>query len=152
MRIAGQQAVGEAAAAALGDERRARRQREPLGDRPGEPAGMLGCVEVLGEPTVGIRTRELDLAVAVEQNDGGPRRRIGGERLDEAAAGLSGSQRALEHGASDVEHVAVALGELALGAPQAEDDRLAATGAHADRDLGVRTAAEAVARALDESS
>ena len=96
---------------------------------------MLGCVEVLGEPTVGVRTRELDLAVAVEQHDGGPRRRIGGERMDEAAAGLNGSQRALEHGASDVEHVAVALGELALGAPQAEDDRLAATGAHADRDL-----------------
>ena len=31
--------------------------------------------------------------------------------------------------------VAVALGELALGAPEPGDDRLAAAGAHADRDL-----------------
>jgi hypothetical protein len=88
---------------------------------------MFGRVEVLGEPTVGVGARELDLAVAVEQHDGGARRRVGGERMGEAAARLFGAQRALEHGASDVEHVAVALGELALGAPQADDDRLSAT-------------------------
>ena len=64
---------------------------------------MLGCVEVLGEPTIGFRARELDLAVAVEQHDGGARRRSGGECMGEATAGLTGSQLALEHGASDVE-------------------------------------------------
>ena len=55
--------------------------------------------------------------------------------MDEAAARLRGSQRVLEHGAGEVEHVAVALGELPLGASQGDDDRVSALGAHADRDL-----------------
>ena len=81
------------------------------------------------------RAGELDLAVAVEQHHRRAGRRIVGERADEAPARLRGPQRTLEPRAGDVEHVAVALGELALGAPEPGDDRLAATGAHADRDL-----------------
>ena len=64
---------------------------------------------MLGEPTLAHNARELDLAIAVEQQNGGVRRRIGGERTNEAFAGLRGLQRALEHIADDVEHVPVAL-------------------------------------------
>jgi hypothetical protein len=39
---------------------------------------------VLGEPALGVKARVLDLAVAVEQHNGGARRWIGGERADEA--------------------------------------------------------------------
>ena len=69
---------------------------------------MLGRPEALGEPTLGVEARELDLAVAVEQHDGGARRRVGHERAGEAPA-RCGPQRVLEAGAHDVEHVAVAL-------------------------------------------
>ena len=76
----------------------------------------------------------LDLAVAVEQHDGGARRRIGGERADEACARLRGPQRVLEGGAHEVEDVTVALGELTLGAAEPGDDRLTTLRAEADRD------------------
>src|SRR5215207_1634280 len=135
VRIAGEQADGEAPAVALADQWRARRQREPLRDRPGQPSGMVGLAEVLGQPTPGLGAGELDLAIAVEQHHRRARRRIVGERADEAPARLRGPQRTLEPRAGDVEHVAVALGELAFGTPEPGDDRLAATGAHADRDL-----------------
>jgi hypothetical protein len=55
-------------------------------------------------------------------------------RAQTRRARLRGPQRGLEAGAHDVEHVAVALRELALGAAEPRDHRLAATGAHADRD------------------
>jgi hypothetical protein len=51
VRIAGQEADGQAPAVALADERRARRQREPPSDRPRQPTRMLGRPEMLGEPT-----------------------------------------------------------------------------------------------------
>ena len=101
----------------------------------GSQPGWSACAEVLGQPAPGVGARELDLAVAVEQHHRRAGRRIVGERADEAPARLRGPQRTLEPRAGDVEHVAVALGELALGAPEPGDDRLAATGAHADRDL-----------------
>jgi DNA-binding CsgD family transcriptional regulator len=41
--------------------------------RRGQPARMFGRPEVLGEPTLGVDARELDLAVAVQQYDRGPR-------------------------------------------------------------------------------
>ena len=134
MRIAGQQLDGEAPAVAHADERRARRQRQPLGDRPRQPARVLGRPEVLGEPALGVEARVLDLAVAVEQHDGGARRRIGGERADEARARLRGPQRVLEAGAHEIEDVTVALGELTLGAAEAGDDHLTTLRADADRD------------------
>jgi hypothetical protein len=65
--------------------------------------------EVLGEPAPGVEARVLDLAVAVEQHDGGARRRVGGQRAHEAPARLRGPERVLEAGAHHVEHVAVAL-------------------------------------------
>jgi hypothetical protein len=135
VRIAGQQTDGEAPAVALADEWRARRQREPLSDRPGQPARVLGRREVLGEPTLGVQAGKLDLAVTVQQHDGSARRRVAGQRAGEAPARRRGPQRALEAGADDIEQVAVALGELAFGAAEPGNDRLAATGAHADRDL-----------------
>jgi hypothetical protein len=101
----------------------------------GQPAGMLCGAEVLGQPPPGVGAGELDLTIAVEQRHRRAGRRIVGERADEASARLRGPQRTLEPRAGDVEHVAVALGELALGPPEPGDDRLAATGAHADRDL-----------------
>jgi hypothetical protein len=59
----------------------------------------------------------------------------GGGLPARARARRPGPQRALEAGADDIEQVAVALGELAFGAAEPGNDRLAATGAHADRDL-----------------
>ena len=73
---------------------------------------MLGRPEVLGEPALGGEARVLDLAVAVEQHDGGARRRIARERADEAPARLRCPQRVLEAGAHEIEDVTVALGEL----------------------------------------
>ena len=96
---------------------------------------MVGLAEVLGQPSPGLGAGELDLAIVVEQQDRRAGRRIVGERTDEAPARLRGPQRTLEPRAGDVEHVAVALGEPALGPPEPGDDRLPATGAHADRDL-----------------
>jgi hypothetical protein len=95
---------------------------------------VLGRPEVLGEPALGVEVRVLDLAVAVEQHDGGARRRIGGERADEAPARLRGPQRVLEAGAHEIEDVAVALGELTLGTAEAGDDHLTTPRADADRD------------------
>src|SRR4051794_27196410 len=89
---------------------------------------------MLGEPALGLEARLLDLAVAVEQHDRGARRRIGGERADEAPARLRGPQRVLEAGAREIEEVTVALGELALAAPEAGDDHLTTPRADADRD------------------
>src|SRR5580765_3060598 len=86
------------------------------------------------EPALGIEAGVLDLAVAVEQHDGGARRRIGGERADEAPARLRGPQRVLDAGAHEIEEVTVALGELALGSPEARDDHLTTPRADADRD------------------
>src|SRR5829696_4977108 len=96
---------------------------------------MLCGAEVLGQPPPGVRARERDLAVTVEQDHRRAGRRIVGERANESSARVRGSQRTLELRAGDVEHVAVALGEPALRAPEPGDDRLAATGTDADRDL-----------------
>src|SRR5215218_8691061 len=41
VRIATDQADSEAPAVALADQRRTRRQREPVGDRPRQPSGMI---------------------------------------------------------------------------------------------------------------
>src|SRR5688572_15556264 len=46
VRIARDQADGEAPAVALADQRRARRQREPFRDWPRQPSGMVGLAEV----------------------------------------------------------------------------------------------------------
>jgi hypothetical protein len=135
VRVAGQQPDGEAPAVALAHERRAWRQREPLGNWRRQPAGMVGRAEVLGKPALGVDAGELDLAGAVEQHDCGARRRLRGERPREAPARLRDTQCVLESRAHDVEHIAVALGELTLAAAEPGDDRLAATGAHADRYL-----------------
>src|SRR5829696_8210405 len=135
VRIARDQADGEAPAVALADQRRTRRQREPLRDRPRQPSGMVGLAEVLGQPTPGLGAGELDLAIVVEQRHRRAGRRIVGERTNQAPARLRGPQRTLEPRAGDVEHVAVALGEPALGPPEPGDDRLPPTAAHADRDL-----------------
>jgi hypothetical protein len=89
---------------------------------------------VLGEPALGVKARVLDLAVAVEQHDGGARRRIGRERADEACARFRGPQRVLQGGPHEIEDVAVALGELTLGATESCDDRLTTLRADADRD------------------
>src|SRR4051794_22199299 len=89
---------------------------------------------MFGEPALGVEARLLNLAVAVEQHDRGARRRIGGERADEAPARLRRPQRTLEAGAHEIEEVTVALGELALGAPEASDDHLTTPRADADRD------------------
>ena len=86
---------------------------------PGSQPGCSAASKCSASQRVRVTGRELDLAVAVEQHDGGARRRVGGERADEAPARLRGSQRVLEPGAGEVEHVAVALGELALGAAEA---------------------------------
>src|SRR5688572_32944497 len=96
---------------------------------------MFRHTEVLRQPTPGVGAGELDLAVAIEQYHRGPGRRIVSERADEAPVRLRGPQRTLKPWAGEVEHVAVALGELAFGAAEPGNDRLAATGAHADRDL-----------------
>src|SRR5215213_5578178 len=135
MRIARHQAHGEAPAGALADQRRTRWKREPLLDRPRQPSGMLCGTEVLGQPAPGVRAGELDLALPVEQEHRRAGRRIVGQRADEAPARLRGPQGTLELRTGDVEHVAVALGEPALRAPEPGDDRLAATAADADRDL-----------------
>jgi hypothetical protein len=63
---------------------------------------MFGRSEVLGEPTLAHNVREIDLATAVEQQNGGARRRIGGERTNKAFASLRGPQGALESAAGDV--------------------------------------------------
>jgi hypothetical protein len=68
---------------------------------------MFGRSEVLGELTLADNAGELDLAVAVEQQNGGARRRLGGERTRKAFTSLRGPQRALESGS--VEDVPVAL-------------------------------------------
>jgi hypothetical protein len=96
---------------------------------------MLAGAEVLGQPARGVPARERDLAVAVEQDNRALGRRVVGERADEALARLRGPQRTLEPRAGDVEDVAIAFGELALRAPERGDDRLAAPGARADRNL-----------------
>jgi hypothetical protein len=57
-----------------------------------------------------------------------------GERGDEPLARLGISQRALEGGAHEIEHVAVALGELTLSATDPRDDHLTTLGANDDRD------------------
>jgi hypothetical protein len=137
--IAGQQADGQAPAVALADQRRARRQRQPLGDRRGQPPGVLGRPEVLGEPALGIDAGELDLPIAVQEHHGGARHRLGGQHAIQALARQRGSQRVLEARVGDVEHIAVALGELALRSAERGDDHFAATGAHANRDLVLHT-------------
>lgn len=129
---------GEAPAVALADQRRARRQREPLGDRRGQPRGVLGRPEVL-EPALGIDAGELDLPIAVQEHHGGARHRLGGQHAIQALARPRGSQRVLEARVGDVEHIAVTLGELALRSAERGDDHLAATGAHANRDLVLHT-------------
>src|SRR5512132_1727957 len=95
---------------------------------------MLGRPKVLGEPALGVGARVLDLAVAVEQHDGGAWRRIGGEGADEACARFRSPQRVLESGAHEIEDVAVTLGELTLGAAEPCDERLTTLRAEADRD------------------
>ena len=70
---------------------------------------MLSRPEVLGEPALGVDARLFDLAVAVEQHNGGARRRAGGERADEPLARLRIPQRNLDAGAHEIKHVAVAL-------------------------------------------
>src|SRR5439155_1356048 len=92
---------------------------------------MIARAEVLGQPTPGVGARQFDLAVAVEQHHRGAGRRIVGKRAREAPARLRGPQRTLEPRARDIEHVTVALGELALGAPKPGDDRLTATSVRA---------------------
>ena len=89
---------------------------------------MFGRTEVLGQPTPGVGARELDLAVTVEQRHSRAGRRVVNEHTDEAPARLRGPQRALERWAGDVEHVAVALGELAFRAPEPGDDRRGSSG------------------------
>ena len=135
MRVTWEQLDDQASAFALAHQWRAWRQREPLGDRTRQPPGMVGRAEVLGQPARRSGARELDLAVAIEQYHGSVGRRVDGERAGEAPTRLHGPQRALELRADDVEHVAVALGELAFGAPETGDDRLAPPGPDADRDL-----------------
>ena len=76
----------------------------------------------------------LDLAIAVEQHDGGARRRIGGERAGEARARLRAPQRVLEARAHEIEDVAVALGELTLRTAEAGDNHLTTPPMDADRD------------------
>ena len=134
MRIAGQEVDAEAPAAPHADERRPRWQRQPRGDGARQPARVLGRAVVLAEPALGVEGRVLDLAVAVEQQHGCARRRIGGEGADEPPARLGGLQRVLEGRAHEIEDVAVALGELVLRAAKAGDDRLATPSAEADRD------------------
>jgi len=51
----------------------------------------------------------LDLAVTVEQHNGGARRRGGGERAEEPLASLRLPQRGLEDRAYEIKHVAIAL-------------------------------------------
>ena len=56
---------------------------------------MLSRPEVLGEPALGVEARVFNLAVVVEQHNGGARRRGGGERADEPLASLRIPQRVL---------------------------------------------------------
>ena len=53
VRIAGQQADGEAPSVLDADERWERRQSEPRSDGLGQPARVLSRPEVLGEPALG---------------------------------------------------------------------------------------------------
>jgi hypothetical protein len=85
---------GEASALALAHKRRARRQREPLDDRTRQPSGMLAPAEVLGQPARGVRARQRDLAVAVEQHNRALGRRVVRERADEAPASPATHPRA----------------------------------------------------------
>ena len=57
---------------------------------------MLGGAEVLGEPTLGVDARVLDLAVWAEQQHRGARRRIGGQGTDQLLTGVRGAQRQFE--------------------------------------------------------
>jgi hypothetical protein len=82
---------------------------------------MVRGAEVLVQPTPGAGARELDLAVAVEQYHRGPGRRLIRERACEAFARLRGAQHALEPRTGEVEHVAVAFGELALSPSETGD-------------------------------
>ena len=134
VRIAGQQLDGETSPVPDADERRTRRQSEPRGDRCGQPARVLSRPEVLGEPELGVEARLLDLAVAVEQHNGRARRRPGGEREDEPLSRLRLPQCFLEGGPHEIEHVAVALGELTLSAAEPRDDHLMTLRSNADRD------------------
>jgi hypothetical protein len=109
--------------------------REPLGDRPGQPSGMLGLAEVLASqrpasgPESSISPSRSSSTTAVPGGGSSARART---RRPRACVARSAPSRPR---AGDVEHLAVALGEPALGTPEPGDDRLAATGAHADRDL-----------------
>ena len=98
MWITGQQVHGQAPPVACADDRRERRQSEPRSNGLGQPARVLGCPEVLGEPALGVEAGVFDLAVAVEQHNGGARRRAGGERADEPLARLRIPQRDLTPG------------------------------------------------------
>jgi hypothetical protein len=100
---------------------------------------MLGRPELLGEPALVVGARKLDLAVTVEQHDSSARRRVGAERADEPPARLGISQRVLEGGAHEIEHVAAALGELTLSATKPRDDHLTTLGANDDRDAVLDT-------------
>jgi hypothetical protein len=70
---------------------------------------VLSRPEVLGEPALGVEARLLNLAIVVEQHNGGARRRGGGERADEPLARLRIPQRGIEHRPHEIKHVAIAL-------------------------------------------
>ena len=57
---------------------------------------MLGGTEVLGEPTLAVDARVLDLAVWAEQQHRGARRRIRGQGADQLLTGVRGAQRQFE--------------------------------------------------------
>ena len=89
---------------------------EPLGDRPGQPAQVLGRPEVLGQPALPVDARALDLAAAAEQHDGCAWRRVRDQSTDETRTRLRGPQGERKTGTHEIEDLAVALRELAFAA------------------------------------
>jgi hypothetical protein len=72
VRIAGQQVDGEAPPVSHAEKRWARRQSEPRGDYPRQPASVLGRPEVLAEPAISVEARALDLAIAMSSTTAVP--------------------------------------------------------------------------------
>jgi len=64
VRIIGEQADGEAPAVAFAHERWSRRQREPFGDPPGQPSGMVSPVRPSPATTASPRPLRTPIAIS----------------------------------------------------------------------------------------